>query len=77
MLDTDLPNYLGWHPGYKGDYLKLHPDSCLALLCKMVCCAPSYYAHSLGPVRVARILACKGCSLYIASMDDLLSRVSA
>ncbi len=46
-----------------------------ALSTDMVCCTPSYYAHSLGPVRVARILICKGCNFYIASMNDLLSRV--
>jgi len=45
-----------------------------ALSTVMVCCTPSYYAHSLGPVRVARILICKACNFYIASMNDLLSR---
>ncbi|OCB90277.1 hypothetical protein A7U60_g2508 [Sanghuangporus baumii] len=34
----------------------------------------SYYSSSLGPLSVARVLICKQCHKYIASMDDLLSR---
>ena len=36
----------------------------------------SYYTSSLGPISVARVLICKQCHKYIASMDNLLSRVN-
>lgn len=37
----------------------------------------SYYVHSLGPASVDRVLNCRQCLMYLARMDDLLSRASA